>query len=167
MAYAFGKGGSSSSKLLNLILTYDSICIFNRQMQFYHLLAVHVDLIIYNCCIFSELIFFSFLTLIFYFYFFRIIIFFFLCFYGCLNTLVSIFSPPLSQTPAIHTSLPQSYPALVLSMCPLYMFLDNPSPFSLHYSLPPSLWLLSVCSQFQRFWLYFACLFVLLTRFYL
>ena len=107
MAYAFGKGGSSSSKLLNLILTYDSICIFNRQMQFYHLLAVHVDLIIYNCCIFSELIFFSFLTLIFYFYFFSIIIFFFLCFlwlfeYTCLHFLTTTLPNPS------HPHLPPS-----------------------------------------------------------
>ena len=49
-------------------------------------------------------------------------------------------------------------------MCPLYMFLDDPSPFS-RYPLCSPLWLLLVCSLFQCLWLYFACLVVLLIRF--
>ena len=44
---------------------------------------------------------------------------------------------------------------------------ENPSPFSLHYPLPPPLWSLSVCSLFPCPWFYFACLFVLLIRFHL
>ena len=45
--------------------------------------------------------------------------------YSCLH-----FPPPLPSTPAIPISHPQSYPPLVLSMSPLYMFLDDPYPFS-------------------------------------
>ena len=48
----------------------------------------------------------------------------------CSSTIVSIFSPPVPPTPATPTSHPQSYLPLALSMCPLYMFLDDPSPFS-------------------------------------
>ena len=70
-------------------------------------------------------------------------------------------SPP---TPAIPTSLPWFHPSLVLSMCPLQLFLKSLHP---HYPLPPSLWLLSDCSLFQCLQLYFACLFVLLIRFHL
>ena len=47
---------------------------------------------------------------------------FFLCisfFYYCSSTFVSIPPPPI---PASH---PQSYPPLVLSMCPLHMFLKT------------------------------------------
>ena len=43
---------------------------------------------------------------------------------------VSVFSLLLSPTPAIPTSHPPSYPPLALSLCRLYMFLDNPLPFS-------------------------------------
>ena len=46
--------------------------------------------------------------------------------YSCLH-----FPPPLPQKPAVSISHVQSYPSLALSTCPLYMFLDNPSPFSL------------------------------------
>ena len=49
-------------------------------------------------------------------------------FYCCLNTVVSIFPPPFSPTPPTSTSHPQSYPPLALSMGPLCMFLDGPSP---------------------------------------
>ena len=69
--------------------------------------------------------------------------------------------------PAIPTSHLWSYPPLALSMGPSYMFLDNCSPFSLHYPFPPPLWLLSVCSLSQCLWFCFACLFVLLIRFHL
>ena len=50
-------------------------------------------------------------------------------FYCCSTTVVPIFHPPLSLTPTIPTSHTQSYPLLSLSMGPLYMFLDGPSPF--------------------------------------
>ena len=58
---------------------------------------------------------------------------------------------------------PGSYPPLALSMCPLYMFLDDPFPFFLCYLPPcPS----GYCKfLFQWLWLYFACLFVLLVTF--
>ena len=52
---------------------------------------------------------------------------------------------PTTLLCSTHPRLPPSnLPPLALSMCPLYMLLDNPSPFSPHYSLPPCLWLLSV-----------------------
>ena len=49
--------------------------------------------------------------------------------YCCSSTGVSISPLSLPPTPSIHTSQPQFYLPLALSMCPLYMFLDNPSPF--------------------------------------
>ena len=71
---------------------------------------------------------------------------------------LSPFSP--HHSPLLHPS-----PALtlepipfVLSLCPSYLFLDGPSPIFSHYPSPPPLWLLSICSLFQCFWLYFACL---------
>ena len=61
-----------------------------------------------------------------------------LFFYCCSSTIVSISPPTLHlPTPAIPISHPRSYPTLVLAMCPLYMFLDNPSPFPLLYPPPP------------------------------
>ena len=93
-------------------------------------------------------------------------LFFFLCFNCCPSTVVSISLHHSYPTPAILTSHPWSYSPLALSMCPLYMFLDDPSPCSPNYPLPPPLWLLSVCSLFQCFWFYFACLLFLLIRFY-
>ena len=57
-----------------------------------------------------------------------------------------------------------THPHLPPSMCPLYKFLDDPSPSFPSYHPPPPLWLLSVCSLFQCLWLYFACLLVLLIR---
>ena len=52
----------------------------------------------------------------------------FFIFYCCSSTFVSVSPPPLLPTPAIPTSHPQSYPALALFMCPLYMFLTNLLP---------------------------------------
>ena len=75
--------------------------------------------------------------------------------------------PPLPPTPPIPTSHPWSYSPLALSMGPLYMFLDNPSPLPPIILLPSSLWLLSVYSLSQYPWLYFASLFVLLVMFQL
>ena len=57
--------------------------------------------------------------------------FFFYC--CCSSTVVSIFTPP----------------PLTFSVCPLYMFLDGPSPVIPYYPLPIPLWLLSVCSLFH------------------
>ena len=71
------------------------------------------------------------------------------------------FLPSILPTPPIPTSLSPSYPPLALSMCPLYMFLDDTSPFFPHY---PGYCLFSL---FQCLWLYFACLFVFLIRFHL
>ena len=45
-------------------------------------------------------------------------------------------------------------------MCPLYMFLDGPSPIFLRYLPPPQL--VTVSSLFQYLRLYFACLFLFL-----
>ena len=50
-------------------------------------------------------------------------------FHCCSSIVVSIFPPPLPFTPAIPTSHPWSCPHLVLSMCPLYMFLKTLLPF--------------------------------------
>ena len=88
-------------------------------------------------------------------------------FYCCSSTVVSIFTPPLPSTTAILDSHLRSYPHLALSMCPLYMFLDDPFSFFPIYPLPSTQWLLSVCYLFQCLWLYFVCLFVLLIRFHL
>ena len=80
------------------------------------------------------------------------ILFFLLLFkYSCVH-----FPPPLSLAPPTPTSHTQSFPSLALSLCPLYLFLDNLSP---SFPLLPPLSLLSVCSLFQCLWLYFACLF--------
>ena len=70
--------------------------------------------------------------------------------------------PRLSPPPTLDPTCP-----LALSMCPLYVFLGDPSSFSPHYPLPPPLWFLSVCSLFQCLWLYFACLLVFFIRFHL
>ena len=54
----------------------------------------------------------------------------FLTFFYCFSsTAVSIFLPPLPPNIATLTSHPWSYPALVLSMCPSYMFLKTLPPF--------------------------------------
>ena len=54
----------------------------------------------------------------------------------CSSTVVSIFCPPL-PTIATHLHLPSSILLpLALSMCLLYMVLDNPSSIS-HYPSPP------------------------------
>ena len=74
------------------------------------------------------------------------------------------FFPTTPPVPPILTSHFWCYPSLALSMCLLYMFLDDPFPFP-HFIRP--LWLLSVCSLFPRLWLCFACWFVLLIRFHL
>ena len=90
-----------------------------------------------------------------------------LFFYYCSSTVVSIFTPPLLPASPIPTSDPQTY-CLWLCPCVLYTcsLMDLPL-FSSIIPLPPPLWLLSVCSLFQCFWLYFVCLFVLLIRFHL
>ena len=58
-------------------------------------------------------------------------------FYCCSSTIVSIFTPP---HPPPHPSPPptSNLTPLALSMCPLYMFLDGPSPISPDYSSPSS-----------------------------
>ena len=67
---------------------------------------------------------------------FTFILLFLLIIFYTSNTVVSIFTPPLSPTPPTPTSYPQSYPPLALSISPLYMFLDDPFPAFSCY-LPP------------------------------
>ena len=72
--------------------------------------------------------------------------------------------PPTPPIPASH---PQTNP-LWLCPCVLYTCSLVDLPLFSHIIPPPCpLWLLSVCSLFQCLWLYFACLFILLIRFYL
>ena len=81
-------------------------------------------------------------------------------------SLFSTYHSPLSHPSYLqHSILSPPHSPLALTMGPLYMFLNHPSPSFSCYPLPP--WLMSVCSLFQCLWLYFACLFVLLIKFYL
>ena len=59
--------------------------------------------------------------------------------YCCSITVASI-SPPLlpSALPISTSHIQSSSPSLSLSLCPLYMFLDDPSPSFHHYSPPPT-----------------------------
>ena len=77
---------------------------------------------------------------------------------------LSPFSPTMTPRPTNPRLPPWNLLPLALSMCPLHVFFDGPSPIFPHYPLPPPLWLLSVCSLFQGLRLYFACWFVLLIR---
>ena len=88
----------------------------------------------------------------------------FLNFFIMVKLQLSTFSPIiLPHLP--HSILPHPH---CLCPCVLYTssLMDCPL-FSPIIPLPALLWLLSVCSLFQRLWLYFACLFVLLLRFHL
>ena len=84
--------------------------------------------------------------------------------YSCLHF------PP--TTPP-HNSQPSPLPTLnptLLWFCPWVLYTCSRKLFPLFLPFsppPPPLWLLSVCSQFQRLWLYFACLLVLLISFHL
>ena len=86
-------------------------------------------------------------------------------FFNCCSS--KVVSPPWCPTPPIPSSHPQTYP-LWLFPCVLYTcsLMDLPLFYPI-VPLPHSFWLLSVCSLFQCFWLYFACLVLLLIRFYL
>ena len=53
--------------------------------------------------------------------------------YSCLH-----FPSTTFPCPTHPTFYPQSFPPLALSMSPLYMFLDDPSPFFPRYCPPPS-----------------------------
>ena len=53
-----------------------------------------------------------------------------LCQYSCFH-----FPPHHYPLPTIPTPHPQPYRPLALSMCPLYMFLDDHSPYFPHYAL--------------------------------
>ena len=53
----------------------------------------------------------------------------FFTYFYCSSTVVSIFPLPLPPTPAIPTSHPWFYHPLILSMCPLYMFVKTLLPF--------------------------------------
>ena len=50
-------------------------------------------------------------------------------FYRCSITVVCVYSPPLTPTPAKPSSLPCFHPTLVLSMCLLWLFLKTLPPF--------------------------------------
>ena len=68
--------------------------------------------------------------------------------------------PTTTFSSPIHLHLhPQSYPLLALSFGPLYMFLDNPSPFFPCY-LPPPPPLVTVSLFFISMSLVIFCLFV-------
>ena len=60
-------------------------------------------------------------------------------FFYCSSTVVSIFIPPCLPCPTHPHLPPLNLPLLVLSICPLYMFLDGPPPI---IPLLPPLWLL-------------------------
>ena len=83
-----------------------------------------------------------------------------------------VFFPPLPPTPAIPTTHPQSYPPtppLPLSMCPLYMFLDGPSPSTPPPLSPPQAGRFkhmslerhkySICSIYEHIWLTYMIMF--------
>ena len=80
-------------------------------------------------------------------------------FYCCSSTVVSIFLSPFPPATPTTTSHPQSEPPLALSMGPLYMFLDNPSPSFPHYPLSLSP-LVSVSLFFTSVSLVLFCSFV-------
>ena len=102
------------------------------------------------------------------------IFFFFLFLFSCYLCFLLLFRysflhfQPITAPRSIHPCLPTlNLPLLALPMCPLYRFLDGPSPIFLLYPSPSSPLLLSVCSLCKCLWLYFACLFILLIRFHL
>ena len=102
---------------------------------------------------FIVLIFFFFLSKSLYFFYFLFNCFNFLnC---CSSTVVSIFTPICP----ILASAPQTYPMLVLSMCPLYMFLDDLSPSFLCYT-PSTSPLFTVSLFFISMFLVIFCLLV-------
>ena len=79
--------------------------------------------------------------------------------------------------PFSHHHFPPPYPPLLTTLNPHPLWLGpwvlytcslmNLLLLSPINPIPLPLWLLSVCSLFQCLWLYFACLLVLLIRFYL
>ena len=95
-------------------------------------------------------------------------IFFFFSFSLCIvvQTQLSPFSYHQFPPPPRLTH-PAPFLHLALSTCPLSMFRDSPSPVCPCYPSSPSPLLLSDCSLFQCFWLYYACLFILLIRFHI
>ena len=83
-----------------------------------------------------------------------------------MNTVVSIFPPPLSLALSTHISPSQPHPWLCPWVLYSYSFMSL-SLLSHIISLSLPLWILSVCCQFQCLRLYIACQFVLLIRFHL
>ena len=96
---------------------------------------------------------------------------FFFFFYCFSSTVVSIFLPPLPPSqpspPSTFdlTSLPWSHLPLALPMCPVYMFLDDPSP--LPPLSPPTSHLVTVSLFFISMSLVIFCLLVCFIRFHL
>ena len=87
--------------------------------------------------------------------------------YSCLH-FHPLHLPSLHRAPSTHPSPPPTLePTTPFGFdCVSFIHVGDPS-LSPVIPLPQPLWLLSVCSLFQCLWLYFACLFVLLVRFYL
>ena len=76
--------------------------------------------------------------------------------------------PPITLPNPTHPHLPHSMSPQVVFVHGSFIHVPWwPFPFFPHYSLPPPLWLLSVCSLCQCLWFYFASLFVLFIRFHL
>ena len=61
---------------------------------------------------------------------------FFLCMFIVVQVQLSPFSPHCSSPPQTSPRPPLILSPLALSMCPLYMFLDGPSPIFSHYPSP-------------------------------
>ena len=74
----------------------------------------------------------------FYFIFFTFSWFFFPLIFIVVQVQLSPCSPQHTPSPTHPTSHSRSYPCLALSMCPLYLFPDDPYPFSpvIHSHLP-------------------------------
>ena len=89
----------------------------------------------------------------------------FIFFFYCSSIVVSIFPPPL---PPSH---PSPSPTLILHLlwlCPCVLCTCSLMTLPLFpFCFPRPFCLLSVCSLFQRLWIYVACLFVLLIRFHI
>ena len=91
----------------------------------------------------------------------------FYIFYCCSSTVVSNFPKSLPHNPDIPHFPPLILPLIGFFHVSFIHASENSSLFPLRYPISTPLWLLSVCSLFWCFWLYFACLVVLLIRFLL
>ena len=92
--------------------------------------------------------------ILFYFFFYYNNYIFFIAVQLQLSPFPSHYSPCPTHPHLPHSILP---PPLSLFMGPLYVFLDDASPFFPIILLLPPLWLLSVCSLFPCLWFYSFC----------